>query len=227
VAGLQTGAFRHPITPHPGKHTHPQIVILSEAKDLNRSSLRVLPIIPHFSQSQLQFRRQDPAKSGLAKREEPLPMSHLQALLCLCVGAYGMHVLEEFVFDWRNWAIHVLHLPAHWDDFYITNALVVVVGSVAVAIAPTWPAVALGFPALMLINGFFMHVVPFLRTRGRFSPGLITSVLLFFPIGIATMRAVPLNAADLAIAFLVGAALLATPIGFVVLRQRPYFDQTR
>jgi hypothetical protein len=73
-------------------------------------------------------------------------------MLWLCVGAYGAHVLEEFIFDWRGWANNVLHLPARWDDFYVTNCLVVVVGVVAVMIAPAWPAVALGFPGLMLIN---------------------------------------------------------------------------
>jgi hypothetical protein len=154
-------------------------------------------------------------------------MTHLQILLWLCVAAYGVHVLEEFVFDWRNWAQNVLHLPARWDDFYITNCLVVVVGIVAVEIAPEYPAVALGFPGLMLINATFMHVFPFILKRGRFSPGLLTAVFLFWPLGVATMMAAELNARAVIIAFAVGAALLATPIGFIVLKQKPYFDQTR
>ena len=104
-------------------------------------------------------------------------MTHLQIMLWLCVAAYGAHVLEEFVFDWRTWSQQVLHLPTRWEDFYITNCLVIVVGIVAVEIAPEYPAVALGFPGLMLINATFMHVFPFLRTKGRFSPGLITGVL--------------------------------------------------
>lgn len=91
-------------------------------------------------------------------------------MLWLCIGAYGAHVLEEFVFDWRNWAQNVLHLPARRDDFYITNCLVVAVGIVAVEIAPEYPAVALGLPGLMLINATFMHVLPFILKRGRFSP---------------------------------------------------------
>jgi hypothetical protein len=154
-------------------------------------------------------------------------MTYLQTMLCLCVGAYGMHVLEEYVFDWQTWAREVLHLPARWDDFYITNSLVVVVGAVAVAIAPTWPAIALGFAGLMLINGFFMHLLPFVLKRGRFSPGLITAVILFFPLGVATMRCVPPDAITLATAFVVGAALLATPIGFLILKHKfPYFDQS-
>lgn len=154
-------------------------------------------------------------------------MSHLQILLWMCVAAYGAHVLEEFVFDWGSWAQQVLKLPARWDDFYITNALVVVVGIVAVEIAPEYPAVALGFPGLMVINGTMMHVLPFLLKRGRFSPGLITSVTMFLPLGICTMMAAQPNALTILIAFAVGAGLLATPIGFIVLRQNSYFDQTR
>lgn len=154
-------------------------------------------------------------------------MSHLQIMLWLCVAAYGAHVLEEFVFDWRSWSQQVLHLPTRWDDFYITNCLVIVVAIVAAMIAPEYPAVALGFPALMLINGTLMHIFPFLLKRGRFSPGLITSVTMFLPIGIGTMMAAELNARVLVTAFAVGATLLATPISFVLLRQKAYFDQTR
>jgi hypothetical protein len=34
-------------------------------------------------------------------------------------------LLEEFVFDWRNWARAVIGLPVEWRDFYITNSVVV------------------------------------------------------------------------------------------------------
>jgi len=104
---------------------------------------------------------------------------------------------------------------------------VVVVGVVAVEIAPEYPAVALGFPALMLINGTCMHVFPFILKRGRFSPGLITAELLFWPLGYFTVMAAQLDARTVVMAFVVGGALLATPIGFLVQKQRSYFDQTR
>jgi hypothetical protein len=154
-------------------------------------------------------------------------MSHLQILLWLCAAAYGAHVLEEFVFDWRSWSQQVLHLPTRWEDFYVTNCLVIVVAIVAAMIAPEYPAVALGFPALMLINGVCMHIFPFILKRGRFSPGLITSVTMFLPLGICTMMAAEPNARVLVTAFAVGATLLAMPISFIVLRGKPYFDQTR
>jgi len=90
-----------------------------------------------------------------------------------------------------------------------------------------WPAVALGFPGLMLINATLMHVLPFVLKRGRFSPGLITAVVLFYPAAIAAMRDANLTPGVLVAEFLVGAALLATPIGFILLRDKPYFDQSR
>jgi hypothetical protein len=154
-------------------------------------------------------------------------MTHLQIMLWLCVAAYGTHVLEEFVFDWRSWSQQVLHLPTRWEDFYITNCLVIVVGIVAVEIAPEYPAIALGFPALMLINATFMHVFPFLKKKGRFSPGLITAVACFLPLGTYTMLAAAPDARAAATAFVVGAALLALPISFLLLKRLSYFDQTR
>lgn len=154
-------------------------------------------------------------------------MSHLQIMLWMCAAAYGAHVLEEFVFDWRTWSQQVLHLPTRWEDFYITNCLVIVVAIVAAMIAPEYPSVSLGFPALMIINGTLMHIFPFVLKRGRFSPGLITSVTMFLPLGILTMMAASPDLHALLIAFSVGAMLLGTPISFEVLRQQPYFDQSR
>lgn len=154
-------------------------------------------------------------------------MSMFQSILWLCLAAYGIHVLEEFVFDWQSWARNVLHLPAQWQDFYITNALVIVLGVVAAEIAAVLPAIALSFPALMLINATFFHVAPFTWTRGRFSPGLITAVLLFFPLGIGAIQTSGVKGKGFALAFGIGAALMAAPIIFLKLKDKTYFDQTR
>ncbi len=150
-----------------------------------------------------------------------------QSMIWLCLGAYGVHIMEEFVFDWQSWARNVLHLPARWADFYVTNALVIVLGVVAAEIAPVFPAVALSFPALMLINGTFFHVAPFAWTRGRFSPGLISAVLLFFPLAIGAIQTSDVKSKGFALAFGIGTALMATPIIFLKLRTKRYFDQTR
>ena len=97
---------------------------------------------------------------------------------------------------------------------------------VAAIVAPRWPTLALGFAGLMLINATFFHVAPFLWTRGRFSPGLITAVVLFLPLGIATMRAGHLDAIGLAEAFGIGARRMATPSSFSSSKTGPTSTRT-
>jgi len=155
----------------------------------------------------------------------------LTDLTWLALAAYGLHILEEYTFDWRNWARNVLTLPVEWDHFYVTNALVVVLGAVAAELAATQPMLALAFPAVMLINATFFHVGPFLVTRGRFSPGLITAVILFYPIGIACFRRVAadghLDSGTLGGALALGAVLMAAPVVMLKAKDRLYFRQDR
>jgi len=75
----------------------------------------------------------------------------------------------------------VMKLPVEWSDFYITNALVVVLGAVQAAVAETLPLAPLAYAALMIVNAIFFHILPFARGGGRFSPGLATALILFFP----------------------------------------------
>jgi Protein of unknown function with HXXEE motif len=88
---------------------------------------------------------------------------------------------------------------------------------------------ALSFPALMLINGIFFHVVPVIVTRGRFSPGLFTAIVLLLPIGLICYRvasdAGKLDLVSLVSSLLIGAALMATPIVLLRIKDRPYFRQ--
>jgi hypothetical protein len=152
----------------------------------------------------------------------------LTELIWLATACYGVHILEEYQLDWRGWARTTLKLPVEWTDFYVVNALVIVLGIVAANLAAV-PMLALAFPALMLINATFFHVLPFLRTKGRFSPGLISAVVLFYPVGIAAYwRA----AADRVIdseavlgSLLIGAALMAWPVVLLLIKDRPYFRQ--
>ena len=65
----------------------------------------------------------------------------LTDLLWLATAAYGLHILEEYQLNWRDWARAVLGLPAEWNGFYVVNALVVVLG----IISAIWRAI---IPAL-------------------------------------------------------------------------------
>jgi hypothetical protein len=146
----------------------------------------------------------------------------LNELLWLATACYGIHILEEYQLNWRDWARAVIGLPVEWNDFYVVNALVIVLGVVAANLAQSWPGIALAFPALMLINATFFHVLPTLRARGRFSPGLFTAFILFYPVGIACYwRA----ASDGTLG--AGALLMASPVVLLKIKDRPYFRQDR
>jgi len=155
----------------------------------------------------------------------------LQTLAWLAMAAYAIHILEEFMFDWRNWARAVIGLPVEWGDFYVTNAVVVALGIAQAMLAPALPLAPLIFAALMLINAVFFHILPVLTTRGRFSPGLVTAVVLFLPAGIAVWRRAgadgALDAGTIALAILGGALLMAAPVVMLKLKSRPYFRQDR
>lgn len=153
----------------------------------------------------------------------------LPDLLWLCTAAYTIHAFEEFMLDWRDWAQAVIKLPVTWPIFYVVNFVVVVLGICASQLAATQPQLALAFPALMLINATFFHVLPMILTRGRYSPGVFTAVVLFYPLGIwAYHRAISAGAVTtggIVLSFVIGAALMASPIVLLHIKGWPYFRQ--
>ncbi len=155
----------------------------------------------------------------------------LTTLLWLSTAAYGLHIVEEFTLDWRGWARNVMRLPVDWPVFYVVNALVIVLGIVAAQVATAAPIFALAFPAVMLINGTFLHVLPVIWTRGHFSPGAITAVLLFWPLGFACYAQAAaeghLTAAVAIGSGSIGAMLMAWPLILLFMKDRPYFRQDR
>ncbi len=149
----------------------------------------------------------------------------------LAVIAYQLHIMEEFFFDWRNWARDVIGLPVEWPDFYVTNASVVVLGIAQAMLASTFPLMTLSFSGLMLINAVLFHFVPMIRTRGRFSPGAATALVLFLPsVALSWWTALETGVAGagtIALGVLIGALLMAYPIVILRLRTKPYFQQNR
>ena len=149
----------------------------------------------------------------------------------LAMAAYSLHIMEEFMFDWRNWARAVIKLPVEWPDFYVTNSTVVAVGIAQAMLAATMPLVSLAFTGLMLINALFFHFMPMIMARGRYSPGAATAALLFLPsIAFSWWIAASTGVADIgtiALGVVLGAVLMAYPIVMLRLRAHPYFDQTK
>ena len=154
-------------------------------------------------------------------------MNH-EIWLWVATAAYGLHALEEFMLDWKTWANKVLKLPVDWPTFYVVNALVVVLGIIAAEIGWRLPALSLAFPALMLINAVFFHILPFV-VKKKFSPGLISAVCLFLPLGswlfYGANRDGVLTTTTAIIAVALGAGLMAYPIILLKLKDKPFFRQ--
>lgn len=152
-------------------------------------------------------------------------MSH-EHVVWIAVAAYGLHILEEYELNWRDWARSVLHLPVEWGSFYVVNALVVILGASCAEVGWREPWFALGLPALMFINATLFHVLPTITTR-IYSAGLATALFLFYPVaawayygawtdGVLTTQTVIWSS-------VFGAALMATPIVLLKIKGRPSF----
>ena len=135
-------------------------------------------------------------------------------VLWIATAAYGLHILEEYA-NLRGWARNILKLPVDWNTFYVVNALVVVLGFCCAVVGWRRPEFAMAFPAVMVVNATVFHVLPVLTTR-IFSPGVITAVILFYPVaGWAYYGAWTDNALDTWVAVsssILGILLMACPI---------------
>ena len=144
------------------------------------------------------------------------------ALFC-----YAIHILEEFFYDWKSWARNVLKLQVEWDGFYVVNIVVLFIGVACSSVGWGYPFFALIYPALMLINAVFFHVLPTIITR-KFSPGLITALLLFIPVGIKAFNIavfLKVSTGTIILSFLAGALLMAYPIILIKTKGLPFFKQ--
>jgi hypothetical protein len=147
--------------------------------------------------------------------------------LWIAVAAYGVHILEEHELNWRDWARNILRLPVDWPSFYVVNALVALLGICCAAIGWREPWLALSFPAVMLINATLFHVLPVLTTR-VYSPGVVTAVLLFYPVAAWAYYGAwldgRLTATTAIVSVLLGAALMATPVGLLKIKGWKMFE---
>jgi hypothetical protein len=136
-------------------------------------------------------------------------------LLWVCTAAYSMHIVEEFTLDWRDWARDVLRLRVDWPHFFVVNAAVIVLGVCFAQVGWRLPEMSLMYPAIMIINAIFFHILPTLTQR-RFSPGTLTAVTLFLPVGLWTYFGAYadgiLSGTTIAVSLVGGALLMASPV---------------
>ena len=110
------------------------------------------------------------------------------ALLWLFVPAYLAHLAEEFFAGFPYWIRLIVGRPLPMTAFLVINgvALCALIAAVRAAIrreSAGWMAVAIA--AIVTLNAL-LHLLGSFVT-GTYSPGLITAVVLYLPLGQLTL----------------------------------------
>lgn len=104
-----------------------------------------------------------------------------ESIFWLLVISYAAHVMEEYILNWKKWVITITNVNVEWNEFFVTNSAVIITGICFAMIGFKNPYISLMFPALMVINAIFFHILPTIIKR-KFSPGVLTSIFLFLPL---------------------------------------------
>jgi hypothetical protein len=138
--------------------------------------------------------------------------------LWILVIAAALHVVEEYLLDWRSWARGLSGVPVQWDLFYAANTGFLLLSIGAACLGWKRPSVSLALPALVLINGLVFHVGPTLVLR-QLSPGVVSSVVLYLPIGVwVYLRAAREGVLTRRVAVasvLLGASIMCLPLALI------------
>ncbi len=100
--------------------------------------------------------------------------------LWILTVAYAAHILEEYMLDWRGWTLQISGITLGWNEFFVANAAVIVMGICCSVVGFDAPWFSYLFVGLAAVNAIFAHVGTSIVKR-VFSPGLITSVIAFIP----------------------------------------------
>ena len=151
---------------------------------------------------------------------EPCPSSRAY-ILWILVACAILHMLEEYSFNFTGWVISVGQSCSN-TDMFSTNFSFLIIGICAAAVGWRNPSFSLSFPALLLWNALFHSAVTLLF--GRLNPGVLTAVVLFFPVGIVSFvlaaRDRVLTTRRIIIAFALGLLIHAYPLFLILMRPR-------
>jgi hypothetical protein len=103
--------------------------------------------------------------------------------LWVLVMVAGIHFLEEYALDLRSWLEFVLKVPVTWEQCHVVNAALMLFAVGGACVGWRAPALSLIMPAVFVINGLAFHVA-FSIIWQRYSPGAVTSAVLFVPAGL-------------------------------------------
>jgi len=104
----------------------------------------------------------------------------------VALAAYAFHILEEYTYDWKTWAQNIMKLDVDRNTFYVTNVVILFFGLSCAEVGWSHPKFSLIFPASLIINALFFHIIPYIRSKRKFSPGMFTAIFLFLPIGVGS-----------------------------------------
>jgi hypothetical protein len=150
----------------------------------------------------------------------------LTVLAWLAVAAYALHVVEEHILGWFDWARKTMNISMSWEQYVVTELAILIMGLTAAMLAgqPIGPTLIVAFATLLLINAIFFHLLPMLANGGKFSPGVISGIFLFLPIAWYVFRTQTLSQNDLILAVVIGIALIAWPMFLLKIKGQRYFS---
>ena len=150
----------------------------------------------------------------------------LTVLAWLAVAAYALHVVEEHILGWYDWARKTMNISLGWNEYVITEAAILILGLTAAMLSGTamGPTLVVAFATLLLINVVFFHILPMLTNGGRFSPGAISGILLFLPLAWHVYKTQNLSQNDLVWAVVLGILLILWPMLLLKLKGVAWFS---
>jgi hypothetical protein len=150
----------------------------------------------------------------------------LTVLAWLAVAAYALHVVEEHMLGWYDWARKTMNISMTWEQYVITEVAILILGLTAAMLAgqPIGPMLTVAFATLLFINAIFFHIIPMLTNGGKFSPGVLTGVVLFLPLCWQVYKTQTLSQNDLFWSVAIGAAVMVWLWLLTYLKGQRYFS---
>ena len=143
--------------------------------------------------------------------------------LLILICAYFLHMIEEYKCGWLKWARSLSGLAIREIEFIIVNALVLIIGISCTIIGYSCPIISLSFAGLVLVNALFAHIGTTI-VKHIYSPGTITSIFLFLPLGIwvyydSIARNI-ISVYAVFITLIIGFAMMSVPIIFQIIKSK-------
>lgn len=147
----------------------------------------------------------------------------LTVLAWLAVGAYALHILEERILGWHGWARRTINISMEYEAYTTIETVLLILGAIAAMLVAPMQLLALAFIAFLVINVTFFHLLPMIIMGGKFSPGVLTGVFLFYPLGYVTYVGAARPTETIVWAVIIGAAVILWPMLLLRLRTQRYF----